>query len=152
MQSNRTTKGSNSALLVQRLTAVKCKMSLESQREPASEIHLTHNMEFMDSSQHGSTWKLVSWQGCCTPLQYSVWKWGMIIRTSNWIAEVEKLEGISAVASLTTKSCCLTDWITAHNGRGLKPCKWSSDAVMKAKLSDQRLTAHKEENLTGDQM
>lgn len=144
MQSNRTTKGSNSALLVQRLTAVKCKMSLESQREPASEIHLTHNMEIHHS--------MAAWQGCCTPLQYSVWKWGMIIRTSNWIAEVEKLEGISAVASLTTKSCCLTDWITAHNGRGLKPCKWSSDAVMKAKLSDQRLTAHKEENLTGDQM
>lgn len=56
MQSNRTTKGSNSALLVQRLTAVKCKMSLESQREPASEIHLTHNMEIHHSMAAPGNW------------------------------------------------------------------------------------------------
>lgn len=54
----------------------------------------------------------------------------MIIRTSNWIAEVEKLEGI--------RNCGFFDYK-----------KLLLDRLTR---SDQRLTAHKEENLTGDQM
>ena len=70
---------------------------------------------------------------------------GVIIRTSNWIAEEEKLEGFHNCGFDCTlyKNCCLTDWITAQNGGGLKPCKSRGNAIMKGELSDKRFSPTK---------
>ena len=63
---------------------------------------------------------------------------GVIIRTSNWIAEEEKLAGIHN---------CGFD-CTWGRGGGLKSCKSRRNAIMKGKLSDKRFATDKKANPT----
>lgn len=146
-QSNQATKDSNSVVLLQRSTPLKYKMSLETQREAVSKIHLTHNMEIHHSEVAPANW--AHSRGAALPLQHSVWKWGWSLGHQIGLQRRKSWKEFTTVALTVrcTKNCCLTDWITARNGGGLKSCKSRSNAVMKEKLTDKTFNTHKEETL-----
>lgn len=131
IQSNRAAKHSNSALLLQHSTPLKYKMSLETQWEAVSKIHLTHNMEIHHSMTAPGNW--AHSRGAALPLQYSVWKWGWSLGHQIGLQKKKSWKEFTteALTALDRKSCCLTDWITAQNGGGLKSCKSRSKPVMK---------------------